>query len=127
MSNYLRHLLIMKQLDITTNPEKPEKQCMPRYFHPILKEGEDESKKIQIKPYHICVVGTHSWLCLVIAYKIYLGCYILLSMIRSLMFDFMTAHESRLTRWYHSPCTIGPNLKPICLNGCNTPFSCYIT
>ena len=61
MSNYLRHLLITKQLDITTNPEKPEKQCKIRYFHPILKEGEDESKKIQIKPYHICVVGTRSW------------------------------------------------------------------
>ena len=52
MSNYLRHLLT-KQLDITTNPEKPEKRFVPRYFHPILKEGEDESKKIDIKAHHV--------------------------------------------------------------------------
>ena len=26
---------------------------MPSYFHSILKEGEDESKKIDIKPHHV--------------------------------------------------------------------------
>ena len=52
MSNYLRHLLT-KQLDITTDPEKPEKRFVPRYFHPILNEGEDENKKIDIEPHHI--------------------------------------------------------------------------
>ena len=53
MSNYLRHLLT-KQLDITTNPEKPEKRFVPRFFHPILNEGEDESNKtIDIEPHHV--------------------------------------------------------------------------
>ena len=52
MSNYFRHLLT-KQLDVTTNPLKPEKRFVPRYFHPILKEGEDESKKVDIQPHHV--------------------------------------------------------------------------
>ena len=50
MTNNLRHLLT-KQLDITTNP--PEKRFIPRYFHPILKEGEDESKKIDTGLHHV--------------------------------------------------------------------------
>ena len=50
MSNYLRHLLT-KQLDITTDP--PEKRFVPRFFHPLLNEGEDENKKIDIEPHHI--------------------------------------------------------------------------
>ena len=50
MSNYLRHLLT-KQLDVTTNP--PEKRFIPRFFHPILNEGEDKSKKVDIKPHHV--------------------------------------------------------------------------
>ena len=36
----------------------------------------------------------------------------------------VTANESRLAGWYHSPCTIGPDPKPIRTGG-NTPFSCY--
>ena len=39
-------------LDITTNLEKPEKQFVPCFFHLILKEEEDESKKIDIEPHH---------------------------------------------------------------------------
>ena len=50
MSNYLRHLLT-KQLDTTTNP--PEKRFVPRFFHPLLNEGEDESKKVDIEPHHV--------------------------------------------------------------------------
>jgi len=50
MSNYLRHLLT-KQLDVTTNP--PEKRFVPRFFHPLLNEGEDESKKVDIEPHHV--------------------------------------------------------------------------
>ena len=38
---------------MTTNPEKPEKRFVPRHFHPILKEGEDESKKIDIEPHYV--------------------------------------------------------------------------
>ena len=52
MCNYLHHLLT-KQLDVTTNPLKPKKRFVPHFFHPILKEGEDESKKIDIKPHHV--------------------------------------------------------------------------
>ena len=26
---------------------------IPRFFHPILKEGEDESEKIDIEPHHV--------------------------------------------------------------------------
>ena len=52
MCNYLHHLLT-KQLDVTTNPLKPKKRFVPHFFHPILKEGEDESKKIDIEPHHV--------------------------------------------------------------------------
>ena len=52
MSNYLRHLLT-KRLDITTNPLKPEKRFVPRFFHPILNEGEDNNKKVDIEPHHV--------------------------------------------------------------------------
>ena len=51
MSNYLRHLLT-KELD-STDPDKPEKRFKPRYFHPILEEGEDESKKKDIEAHHV--------------------------------------------------------------------------
>ena len=53
MSNYLRYLLT-KQLDVTTDPEKPKKLFAPYYFHhPISsKEGEDNNKKKDIKPHH---------------------------------------------------------------------------
>lgn len=53
MSNSLRYLQT-KQLDITTNLEKPERTLfVPHYFHPILKDGEDESRKIDIEPHHV--------------------------------------------------------------------------
>ena len=52
LSNYLHHLLT-KQLDVTTNPEKPEKRLVPQFFHPILNDWEDESKKINIEPHHV--------------------------------------------------------------------------
>ena len=52
MSNYLCYLLT-KQLDVTTNLEKPEKQFVPRYFHPILNEGENENKRKDIEPHHV--------------------------------------------------------------------------
>tara|TARA_B110001450_G_scaffold59508_1_gene56203 strand:- start:72 stop:323 length:252 start_codon:yes stop_codon:yes gene_type:complete len=52
MSNYLRHLLT-KQLDITTNPEKPKKRFVPCFFRPILRDGEDDSKQIDIEPHHV--------------------------------------------------------------------------
>ena len=48
----MRHLLT-KQLDITTNPLKPEKRFVPRFFHPILNEGADNNKKIDIEPHHV--------------------------------------------------------------------------
>ena len=45
MSNYLRHLLT-KQLDITTNPEKPKKRFVPCFFHPILKKEKMRARKL---------------------------------------------------------------------------------
>ena len=51
MSNYLPYLLT-KQLDVTTNLEKPEKQFVPWYFHSILNEGENENKRKDIEPHH---------------------------------------------------------------------------
>ena len=50
--SYLRHLLT-KHFDKATNPLKPKKHFFPHFFHPILKEGEDESKKTNIKPHHV--------------------------------------------------------------------------
>tara|TARA_B110001452_G_C14882242_1_gene308404 strand:- start:7 stop:303 length:297 start_codon:yes stop_codon:yes gene_type:complete len=53
MSNYLRYLLT-KQLGVTTNPERLEKRFVSRYFHLILKEGDDDKKKEDIiEPHHI--------------------------------------------------------------------------
>ena len=52
MSNYLRHLLT-QQLDMMTNPEKPEKRFVPQFFHPILNNGVDECKKIDIELHHV--------------------------------------------------------------------------
>ena len=43
MSNYLQYLLT-KDLDLS-DPDKPEKQYQPRFFHPILDPGNDKSKK----------------------------------------------------------------------------------
>ena len=51
MSNYLQYLLT-KELD-TADPDKPEKRFKPRFFHSILEEGEDESKKKYINEHHI--------------------------------------------------------------------------
>ena len=50
MSNYLRHLLT-KQLDITTNLEAGE-TIRSAFFRPILNKGEDDNKKVDIKPHH---------------------------------------------------------------------------
>ena len=36
----------------------------------------------------------------------------------------ITADKSCLVGWYHSPCTIGPNPKPI-QNRCYAAFTCY--
>ena len=44
MSNYSQYLLI-KQLDVTTDPEKAKKRFAPQYFHTILKEVEDANKR----------------------------------------------------------------------------------
>jgi len=52
MSNYLPHILI-KQFDVTTDPDKPEKKFVFQYFHPILNEGEDDNKKIDIEAHHV--------------------------------------------------------------------------
>ena len=52
MSNYLCYLLT-KQLDVTTNLEKPEKQFVPRNFNSILNEGENENKRKDIEPHHV--------------------------------------------------------------------------
>jgi hypothetical protein len=52
MSNYLCYLLT-KQLDVTTNLEKLEKQFVPWYFHPILNEGENENKRKDIEPHRV--------------------------------------------------------------------------
>ena len=35
---------------VTTNPET---LFIPRFFHPILKEGEAENKKVDIEPHHV--------------------------------------------------------------------------
>ena len=52
MSSYLQYLLT-KDLDLLDH-DQPEKRFKPRFFHPILEEGEDdESKKKDIKPHHI--------------------------------------------------------------------------
>ena len=34
-------------------PRSAEKQFKPRFFHPILEEGEDESKRKDIEPHHV--------------------------------------------------------------------------
>ena len=39
--------------DITTNPEKPKKRFVPCFFGPILRDGEDDSKQIDIEPHHV--------------------------------------------------------------------------
>ena len=51
MSNYLWYLLT-KELDLTDD-DQPEKQFKPRFFHPILEEDEDESKKKDIEEHHV--------------------------------------------------------------------------
>ena len=38
---------------VTTNPENPETLFIPRFFHPILKEGGLENKKVDIEPHHV--------------------------------------------------------------------------
>ena len=53
MSNYYLHYLLSKRLDVTTSPEKPDKRFVPRYIYPILNEGEDDDKKIDIQPHHV--------------------------------------------------------------------------
>ena len=47
MNNYLWYLLT-KELDLSDH-DKSEKRFKPRFFHPIFEEGEDESKKKDIK------------------------------------------------------------------------------
>ena len=44
MSNYSQYLLI-KQLDVTTDPGKAKKRFAPQYFHTILKEVEDANQQ----------------------------------------------------------------------------------
>ena len=51
MSNYSWYLLT-KQLDVSY-PEEHEKRFVPRNSHPILNEGEDKNKKIDIQPCHV--------------------------------------------------------------------------
>ena len=54
MSNCLRYLLT-KELDLTDD-DQPEKQFKPRFFHPILEEGKDKSKRKDIEPHHIALL-----------------------------------------------------------------------
>ena len=51
MSNYLRYLLT-EELNLSDH-DKPEKRFKPRFFHLIFEEGKGESKKKDIKEYHI--------------------------------------------------------------------------
>ena len=46
-------ILLTKQLGVRTDLEKPKKRFVPRLFHPILKDGEDGSKKIDIERHHV--------------------------------------------------------------------------
>ena len=54
MSNSLWYLQT-KQLDITTNLEKPKRRflCLIISIQSTLKDGEDESKKIDIEPHRV--------------------------------------------------------------------------
>ena len=192
MSNYLRYLLT-KDLG-ETDDDQPEKRFKPRFFHPILEEGEDESKRKDIEPHHVArlygiimarmlsgdpsivnMYDSRSWFnhCAPAVESMPRNClqdlYRLLHFVDDWELDedmewddiydhpkkevkegtashrtkhgvfedayvkrwqqcvkfgkWMTADESQAAGWYHSPCTVGPEPKPI-RTGCTLHTLC---